>query len=64
MSEHERVRADSVRRLSDDEVRRGLETLQRSRALRAAVLARRGGRELSESWPIIREQRAARSRLR
>jgi excisionase family DNA binding protein len=53
-----------IRLLTDSEVRQGLEALERSRASRAAMLARRGGRELPESWPIIRQQRAARSRLK
>jgi hypothetical protein len=64
MSEHEAASEVEIRRLTDDEVRRGLETLERSRALRAAMLARRGGRELPESWPTIRRQRSIRSRLR
>jgi len=62
MREQDSESAVEIRRLTDDEVRRGLEALGRSRALRAAILARRGGRELPESWPTIRRQRTSRSR--
>jgi hypothetical protein len=51
-----------IRRLSDEEVRHGLQVLEQARALRAAVVASRGGRELPESWPVIRRQRETRSR--
>ncbi|HLZ70642.1 MAG TPA: helix-turn-helix domain-containing protein [Dehalococcoidia bacterium] len=44
------------RRLSDEEVRRGLAALERSRQRMARMRAERGA-PLGESWPIIRAAR-------
>jgi excisionase family DNA binding protein len=49
-------------RLSAAAVRRALAVLDESRALRAAMRARRGGELLEESWELIRQAREERSR--
>lgn len=51
----------TIRPLSDDEVRRGLDALKRSRELTARMLAERDGRPFDPSWPLIREAREERS---
>jgi len=51
-----------IRPLTDEEVRRGLEALEASRRLGERILARRGGKLLDESWPMIREAREERSK--
>lgn len=51
----------TIRPLSDEEVRRGLAALKRSRELTARMLAERGGRPFDASWPLIREAREERS---
>ncbi len=45
-----------------EEKRRALEALAQARVLGAAILMRRGGEPVAESWPIIREAREERAR--
>ncbi|MGH2584585.1 MAG: helix-turn-helix domain-containing protein [Dehalococcoidia bacterium] len=52
----------SIRRLTEEEVRRGYEALEASRRLLERMRARRGGQPFAESWPMIREAREERSR--
>jgi len=51
-----------VRRLSPREVAEGLEAARQAREFRETILASRGGRPLPDSAPLIRQQRAQRSR--
>ena len=51
----------AIRPLTDDEVRRGLATLQRSRNRTAQMVAERGGQPFDASWPLIRAARDERS---
>ncbi|MHB8574039.1 MAG: helix-turn-helix domain-containing protein [Dehalococcoidia bacterium] len=50
------------RPMSPEEVQRGWATLERSRRLREAMLARRGGQPFEESWPMINAARDQRSK--
>ena|SRR5579885_2323538 len=45
------------RRLTEEEVRRGLAAVERARQHMAEMRAARGGQPLDESWPIIRAAR-------
>lgn len=45
------------RRLTPEEQRRGLEALERVKALQAEMLAKRGGVPFPESWELINEMR-------
>jgi excisionase family DNA binding protein len=49
------------RPLTDEEIARGLAALAQAKAHTDAMLAARGGQPLAESWPLIREEREARS---
>jgi excisionase family DNA binding protein len=48
--------------LTDEEVRRGLEALERTRRFREKMLRERGGKPFSSSVDIIQEMREERSR--
>ena len=50
-----------VKPLTEDQVARGLQALEQSRALSDAILARRRGEPLAASWPLIRSARDERS---
>lgn len=52
----------TIRPLTEEEKRRGLEALEASRKLGERMRARRGGQPFEETWPIIREAREERSR--
>jgi excisionase family DNA binding protein len=52
----------SIRRLTEEERRRGYEALEASRRLGERMRARRGGQPFAESWPMIREAREERSK--
>ena len=49
-------------RLTDEEVAAALKAMVEARELQEAILLRRGGKPLSESWPIIRRAREERAR--
>ena len=51
-----------VRPLSDAEVRQGLEALKESEAFLQRLRERRKGQPLAPSWPLIRQEREARSK--
>jgi excisionase family DNA binding protein len=51
-----------VRPLTDAEVREGLEALKESEALLQRLRERRKGQPLAPSWPLIRQEREARSK--
>jgi excisionase family DNA binding protein len=51
-----------VRPLTDAEVRAGLEALKESAALIERLRERRKGQPLAPSWPVIRQEREARSK--
>jgi hypothetical protein len=51
----------AVRPPTEEEKRCALEALAQARRLGAAILARRRGEPLAESWPIIREEREERA---
>jgi hypothetical protein len=53
---------DTSRRLSDEEVARGLKALAALRNLRAHMVARHGGKPFAESWEDIRQDREERSK--
>ena len=50
------------RRLTPEEVQRGLEAMDRAQELSRQTLAERGGKLFSPSWEIINEQRDERTR--
>lgn len=50
------------RKLTAEEVRRGLEALARARRLREKITARRGGELFPSSWETLNEMRDERSR--
>jgi excisionase family DNA binding protein len=52
----------TIRPLTDVEVRAGLEALQESRAFIERLQERRKGQPLAPSWPLIRQDREARSK--
>lgn len=52
------------RRLTPDEVRRGLEAIDRAEERAKRITARRGGRLFSPSWEILNELRDERTRQR
>lgn len=52
---------DTILPLTEEEKRRALEALEESRKLGERILARRAGKPLEETWPIIREAREERS---
>lgn len=54
----------AVRPPSEQEKRRALDALARARALGVAILTRRDGEPVAESWPIIQEARAERDEER
>ncbi|MFN8593662.1 MAG: helix-turn-helix domain-containing protein [Thermomicrobiales bacterium] len=66
----ERIRAEGRanrvqfkgRRLSEDEVQRGLEAMKHARQLSDEILARRGGKLFPPSWITINEMRDERTR--
>ena len=51
-----------VRPLTDAEVRQGLEALKESEAFLQRLRERRKGQPLAPSWPLIRQEREARSK--
>ena len=50
-----------ARRLTNEEIRRGLAALAQARAFRERLLAQRGGNVLPSSAELIREEREERS---
>jgi excisionase family DNA binding protein len=52
----------TVRPLTDEEVRQGLEALKESEGFIQRLRERRKGQLLSPSWPLIRQEREARSK--
>lgn len=50
------------RRLTDEEVERRLAAIKEAQALRGRMLAERGGKPFSPSWPLIRRAREERSK--
>ncbi len=55
---HELVAA--LRPLTDEEIERGLAAMEAGTELQDRILARRGGRPLPPSWPLIRQAREER----
>lgn len=51
-----------IRRLTPEEQQRGLEAMERMKALSDKILAERGGVPFSNSWELINEARDERSR--
>jgi excisionase family DNA binding protein len=51
----------TIRPLTDQEVSQGLEALKESEALIEQLRERRKGQPLAPSWPLIRQEREARS---
>jgi excisionase family DNA binding protein len=61
LQEAQSVQTDLViRPLTDEEVQRGLEALQKARELGEAIRARRGGEPLDPSLPLIHKAREER----
>ena len=52
----------TIKPLTDEEVKQGLEALKESKALLERIRERRKGRPLTPSWPLIRREREERSR--
>jgi excisionase family DNA binding protein len=52
----------TVRPLTDEEVRQGLEALKESEGLIQRLRERRKGQPLAPSWPLIRREREERSK--
>ena len=52
----------TIRPLTDQEVREGLEALKESEALIERLRERRRGKPLAPSWPVIRQEREERSK--
>jgi excisionase family DNA binding protein len=52
----------TIRPLTDAQVREGLEALKESEALIERLRERRSGQPLAPSWPMIRQEREARSK--
>ncbi|MGH2617424.1 MAG: helix-turn-helix domain-containing protein [Thermomicrobiales bacterium] len=52
----------AIRRLTPEEIQRGLEALERARVLREEITARRGGKPFPPSWEILNELRDERTR--
>lgn len=52
----------TIRPLTDAEVKRGMEAIERARELGKRVLARRKGKPLPSSWRLIRQEREKRSK--
>jgi hypothetical protein len=50
------------RRLTPEEKQRGLDAMERLKALSDQILAERGGKPFSPSWKLINEARDDRSR--
>ena len=59
MTDDERL---EIRRLTPDEQRRALETMDRIREINKEILARRKGKPFSPSWKVINEIRDERTR--
>lgn len=53
---------DTMTILTAEEVAEALAAMREAEAFREAMQARRGGKPLPDSWPVIREEREARSR--